>query len=341
MRKFWIVTMKGNSAMSGEMRAVLVKGGKGPAEALYVDRVDAPALGPQQILIRVEAAGVNRPDIAQREGNYPPPPGASEILGLEVAGTVEACGPAATRWKVGDRVAALLAGGGYAEFAAVDERHALPIPANLGAVEAAGLPETIFTVWTNLFERGRLAAGETVLIHGANSGIGVTAILMAQAAGATVIATARGADKVREALAQGAHHAIDSDTDDFVALVNALGGADVVLDILGGDYFNRNIDCMKTDGRVVQIATLAGNQVNVDLLNLMFKRLTVTASTLRGRDADEKARLTDAVRANVWPWIENGTVRIPIDRTFPFEQAADAHRWLEAGSQFGKVVLVP
>lgn len=327
--------------MTSEMRAVLVKGGKGPAESLYVDRVSVPVLEPQQILIRVEAAGVNRPDIAQREGNYPPPPGASDILGLEVAGTVETCGPATSRWKVGDRVTALLAGGGYAEFAAVDERHALPIPANLTAEEAAGLPETIFTVWTNLFERGRLNAGETVLIHGANSGIGVTAILMARAAGATVIATARGAQKVREALAQGAHRAIDSEKDDFVALVNTQGGAHVVLDILGGDYFNRNIECMRTDGRIVQIATLAGNHVSVDLLKLMFKRLTVTASTLRGRDADEKARLTDAIRAKVWPWIENGSVKIPIDRTFPFERAADAHSWLESGSQFGKVVLVP
>lgn len=321
------------------MRAITVEGGKGPATALKIAEAPRPAPAAHEILIRVAAAGVNRPDIAQREGNYPPPPGASDILGLEVAGVVEEVGSAVSQWKVGDRVCALLGGGGYAEFAAVDARHVLPVPDGLSLNEAAGLPETVFTVFTNLFERGRLSAGEVVLIHGANSGIGATAIAMAKAAGARVFATARGAAKCEAARKLGADIAIDITVDDFAAVARAYGGVNVVLDIIGGDYFARNIDALNEDGRLVQIAALGGQKVEVDLLRFMFKRLTMCASTLRGRSADEKARLTAAIREKAWPWIEQGKVRVPLDKTFPLEEAAAAHAVLEQGRQFGKVVL--
>lgn len=322
------------------MRAIIVEGGKGPAEALKLGEAPRPVPQPHEILIKVAAAGVNRPDIAQREGNYPPPPGASEILGLEVAGTVAEVGSAVTQWQGGERVCALLPGGGYAEYAVVDARHVLPVPASLSLEQAAGLPETVFTVFTNLFERGRLAAGKTVLIHGANSGIGVTAIAMAKAAGARVFVTARGAEKCAAALKFGADLAIDVTAEDFSDVAREHGGVEVVLDIIGGDYFARNIAALNPDGRLVQIATLGGNVVELDLLQFMFKRLTLCASTLRGRPADEKARLTAAIRAQAWPWVEQGKVAIPVDQRFPLAEAAAAHRWLEQGQQFGKVVLV-
>lgn len=322
------------------MRAIIVEGGKGPAEALKLGEAPRPVPQPHEILIKVAAAGVNRPDIAQREGNYPPPPGASEILGLEVAGTVAEVGSAVTQWQGGERVCALLPGGGYAEYAVVDARHVLPVSASLSLEQAAGLPETVFTVFTNLFERGRLAAGETVLIHGANSGIGVTAIAMAKAAGARVFVTARGAEKCAAALKFGADLAIDVTAQDFAVVAREHGGVEVVLDIIGGDYFARNIAALNPDGRLVQIATLGGNVVELDLLQFMFKRLTLCASTLRGRPADEKARLTAAIRAQAWPWVEQGKVAIPVDQRFPLAEAAAAHRWLEQGQQFGKVVLV-
>lgn len=322
------------------MRAIIVEGGKGPAEALKLGEAPRPVPQPHEILIKVAAAGVNRPDIAQREGNYPPPPGASEILGLEVAGTVAEVGSAVTQWQGGERVCALLPGGGYAEYAVVDARHVLPVSASLSLEQAAGLPETVFTVFTNLFERGRLAAGETVLIHGANSGIGVTAIAMAKAAGARVFVTARGAEKCAAALKFGADLAIDVTAQDFAVVAREHGGVEVVLDIIGGDYFARNIAALNPDGRLVQIATLGGNVVELDLLQFMFKRLTLCASTLRGRPADEKARLTAAIRAQAWPWVEQGKVAIPVDQRFPLSEAAAAHRWLEQGQQFGKVVLV-
>lgn len=322
------------------MRAIEIEGGKGPAEALQLSEVACPEPGPGEILIKVAAAGVNRPDIAQREGNYPPPPGASEILGLEVAGTIAALGKDVTQWQEGVRVCALLPGGGYAEYAVVDARHALPVPDNLSLEEAAVLPETVFTVFTNLFERGRLSAGETVLIHGANSGIGVTAIAMAKAAGAQVFVTARGASKCNQAREFGADLAIDVTAEDFAAVCRDKGGVDVVLDIVGGDYFRKNVAALNPDGRLVQIATLGGNLVELDLLQFMFKRLTLCASTLRGRPADEKARLTAAIRAKAWPWIEQGKVSIPVHKAFPLAEASNAHDFLERGQQFGKVVLV-
>jgi putative PIG3 family NAD(P)H quinone oxidoreductase len=321
------------------MRAVTIAGGKGPATALRVEQVARPGPRAGELLLRVRAAGVNRPDIVQREGRYPPPPGAPDILGLEAAGEVAAVGADVERWKVGDRVTALLPGGGYAEFATVDGRHALPLPAGLDFVHAAALPETVFTVWTNVFERGALRAGKTLLVHGANSGIGVTAIQMANAAGARVIATARSQAQVEQARRVGADLAVDSTRTDWLAEVRSAGGADVVLDMVGADFFAANVELLKPDGHLVVIATMSGHKVDVDLRLLMMKRLTLTASTLRARDADEKARLARAVETQVWPWLEAGHVQPIIDRTFPLERAAEAHQWLEQGAQFGKVVL--
>ena len=326
--------------MSETMRAVTIVGGKGPATALRVEQVPRPMPRAGQLLLRVRAAGVNRPDIVQREGRYPPPPGAPEILGLDVAGEVVAVGTDVGRWKVGDSVTALLPGGGYAEFAAVDGRHALPLPEGLDFVQAAALPETVFTVWTNVFERGALRAGETFLVHGANSGIGVTAIQMAKAAGARVIATARGAAKAAQARRVGADLAVDTTAPGWATEVKSTGGADVVLDMVGADFFPANVELLKPDGRLAVIATMSGHKVEVDLRVMMMKRLTLTASTLRARDAEEKARLARAVETHVWPWLEAGRMRPIIDRTFPLEQAGEAHQWLERGSQFGKVVLV-
>ena len=322
------------------MRAVTIAGGKGPATALRIAEVARPEPRDGELLLRVRAAGVNRPDIVQREGRYPPPPGAPEILGLEVAGEVVATGAGTTRWKVGDRVTALLPGGGYAEYATVDGRHALPLPAGLDFVQSAALPETVFTVWTNVFERGALRAGETLLVHGANSGIGVTAIQMASAAGARVIATARGEVKTARARDTGVALAVDTTRPDWAAEVKSAGGADVVLDMVGAEFFAANIELLKLDGRLVVIATMSGHKVEVDLRVLMLKRLMLAASTLRARDASEKARLASAVETHVWPWVEAGHVRPIIDRTFPLERAGEAHEWLERGSQFGKVVLI-
>ena len=321
------------------MQAISIRGGKGGADALFVEQAPVPDLRPGHVLIRVRAAGVNRPDIFQRAGFYPPPPGAPATLGLEVAGEVDAVGEGVERWRAGDRVTALLGGGGYAQFALVDARHALPVPQGLDFVHAAALPETVFTVWSNVFERGQLRAGETLLVHGANSGIGVTAIQMAKAAGARVIATARGAAKAAKARSLGADLAVDAADGDWAAAVKTAGNVDVVLDMVGAEYFERNLDVLAPDGRLVVIATLTGHEVRLDLRRLMLKRLTVSASTLRARDADEKARLARAIEERVWPWIASGKVDVPVDRTFPLERAAEAHAWLESGSQFGKVVL--
>jgi NADPH2:quinone reductase len=325
--------------MEHMMRAVTIRGGKGGPDALEVTTVPVPELRPGQVLIRVRAAGVNRPDILQREGRYPPPPGAGETLGLEVAGEIAAVGEGVERWRAGDAVTALLAGGGYAEFALVDARHVLPVPPDLDFVAAAALPETTFTVWTNVFERGRLQSGETLLVHGANSGIGVTAIQMARAAGARVFATARSAEKAARARDIGAELAVDSSRGDWADAVKSAGPVDVVLDMVGADYFARNVDVLAVEGRLVVIAVLTGALVELNLLALMMKRLTVTGSTLRARPPDEKARLASAVEERVWPWIASGAVRIPVDRTFALERAGEAHAYLERGEQFGKVVL--
>ena len=323
--------------MSQMMTAIAIEGGKGPASALKPVSIPRPEPREGQILIRVRAAGVNRPDIIQRMGFYPPPPGSPETMGLEVAGEVVV---GAGRWKAGDKVCALLGGGGYAEYAVCDARHALPIPAGLDFVQAAGLPETVFTVFANVFEHGRLKAGETLMVHGATSGIGVTAIQMAKAHGAKVIATARGADKAETARKLGADVAVDTTAEDFAEVAKREGGADVILDMVGGDYFAKDLDALKLDGRIVFIASLGGGEVTLPIGRLMQKRGVVTGSTLRPRPADEKARLAAAVEALVWPWIAEGTVRPQVDATFPLADAAAAHAHLETGSHVGKIVLV-
>ena len=319
------------------MTAITVEGGRGPAENLKAATIPRPVPGPGQILIKVHAAGVNRPDLAQRIGAYPPPPGAPETLGLEVAGEVLV---AAGRWKVGDKVCALLGGGGYAEYAVCDSRHALPIPEGMDYVQAAALPETVFTVFANVFEHGGLKSGETLMVHGATSGIGTTAIQMAKAAGAKVIATSRGAGKAAEALKLGADISVDVTTQDFAEIAKAQGGVDVILDMVGGDYFAKGLDSIRTGGRIVYIATQAGGEVALPIFKLMLKRALVTGSTLRPRDADEKARLAAAIEAQVWPWIAAGKLTPQIDKTFPLTEAAAAHAYLEGGSHVGKVMLI-
>ena len=327
-----------NQSSQGQtMAAVAIEGGKGPAQALKPVQMPRPSPAAGQILIRVRAAGVNRPDIAQRQGFYPPPPGSPDTLGLEVAGeVVEPAG----RWKAGDAVCALLGGGGYAEYAVCDARHALPIPEGLDATQAAGLPETVFTVFANVFEHGSLKTGETLLVHGATSGIGVTAIQMGKAAGAKGIATARGAAKAEQALQMGADVAVDSTAEDFAEVALREGGVDVVLDMVGAPYFEKNLKALNTGGRIVYIAAQAGGTLEVPIGRLMQKRGLITGSTLRPRSADEKARLAAEVERRVWPWIAAGEVRPHVDRTFPLAEAAAAHAHLETGAHLGKVVLL-
>lgn len=322
--------------MAETMTAIAIDGGKGPAQALRATDADRPTPGSGEILIKVAAAGVNRPDLLQRMGFYPPPPGAPVTLGLEVAGEVVV---GAGRWKAGDKVCALLGGGGYAEYAVVDARHALPIPGDLDLVQAAALPETVFTVFANVFEHGALKAGETVLVHGGTSGIGTTAIAMAKAAGAKVIVTGRGADKKAKALELGADIAIDAKTEDFAEVVKAAGGADVILDMVGASYFEKNLDALNTGGRIVYIASLGGSTLEVPVMKIMQKRAVITGSTLRPRAADEKARLAAEVERVVWPWVAAGKLQPIIDATFPLAEAAKAHAHLEAGEHVGKVVL--
>ena len=321
------------------MRVVEITGGAGSAESLTLSERPDVTAGPGEVRIRVRAAGINRPDILQRLGRYPAPPGASDILGLEVAGEVDQVGTGVTRWSVGDRVCALLGGGGYAEFAVVDARHALPVPADMDFVQAAALPETICTVFANVFESGALKTGETLLIHGATSGIGVTTVRMAKAAGARVIATSRGAAKAAAARGLGADLSLDAAVDDIEAAIRAFGGADVVLDMVGADYAALNQAALNPFGRWVVIATQSGALAQVDLARLMMKRIVLTGSTLRGRPADEKARLIGAVEATAWPWVASGAVRPPVEATFPLEQASAAHLRLEAGGHVGKIVL--
>jgi len=317
------------------MKAIVIRDGKGPAEALYLDEIDTPVPGAGEVLIRVRAAGVNRPDIKQREGSYPPPPGAPGTLGLEVAGEIV---HAAGRWKVGDKVCALLGGGGYAEYAAVDARHVLPLPEGLDFTQAAGLPETAFTVYVNMFEHGALKPGETVMIHAGNSGIGVMAIQMAKAAGAKVIATARGAQKAQACRDLGADVAIDTETEDFAAVARAEGGVDVLIDIVGASYFKGSLEAMNAKGRMVLVSTVGGGEATLPIFQVMAKQLVITGSTLRPRSADEKARLAQGVEQRVWPWVASGAIAPSLDKTFPLAQAAEAHRYMDE-SHFGKVVL--
>lgn len=310
-----------------------------PDKPLSLVTDDAPKVGDHEILIRVQAAGVNRPDLMQRAGLYPPPPGAPPTLGLEAAGEIVEVGHGVSRWRVGDKVTALLAGGGYAEYAVAHEGAALPIPAGLSMAEAAALPETVFTVWANVFEGAGLKQGETLLVHGGASGIGTTAIQMAKAYGARVIATAGDADKIKLCEKLGAERCINYRTEDWETVVRDLGGADVVLDMVGGPYVQKNLDVMKDQGRLVMIAFLQGPMAQLNLMRLMLKRLTLTGSTLRSRSVEEKARIAREVERQVWPWIEAGRVKPVIDSTFPLTEAEQAHTHLQAGAHAGKIVL--
>jgi NADPH2:quinone reductase len=334
--------MHGMVAVPQEMTFIGHGAGGGP-EVLVPQRGAVPTPQADEVLIRCMAIGVNRPDVAQRSGSYPPPPGASPVIGLECAGEVVSVGAAVRRWKIGDKVTALANGGAYAEYCTAPETQALPWPKGYDAIQAAALPETYFTVYANLFGHGRLAAGETVLIHGGTSGIGVTAIQLAKAFGATVIATAGSAEKVTACLELGADTGIDYRTQDFVEEVKkATGGkgVDVVLDMVGAPYFARNIRCLRLDGRLVMIAFLDGHVVDsVDLRPIMVKRLTVTGSTMRPRTTKEKAAIGAALEAKVWPLLEAGKCGPRIFRTFPLAQAAEAHRLMESSAHIGKIML--
>ncbi len=323
------------------MRAVVAPEPGGPEALILVDR-PRPEPREGEILIRVAAAGVNRPDVIQRQGQYAPPPGAPDILGLEVAGEVVARGLGAALYEEGARVLALVPGGGYAQYCLAHETNALPIPAGLGDVEAAAIPETYFTVWTNVFERGGLKAGETLLVHGGSSGIGTTAILLAKAFGAKVITTAGSDEKAAACLRLGADLAINYRTEDFVVatkLATDGHGAEVILDMVGGDYVARNHAAARVDGRIVQIAFLHGAKVELDLRPLMMKRLVHTGSTLRPRSAAEKALIADALHEKVWPLLASGRCKPVIDSVFPLAEVAKAHARMESSAHVGKIVL--
>ena len=299
-----------------------------------------PAAG--EVLIKVAAAGVNRPDVFQRRGRYPPPPGASDIPGLEVAGVVEEVGGDVHDIRVGDAVCALVAGGGYAEYCAAPAPQCLPVPRGLDYTAAAAIPETFFTVWTNVFERGRLQANESILVHGGSSGIGTTAIQLARAHGARVFATAGSADKCAACERLGAERAINYREADFAPVVRQLTGdrgVDVVLDMVGGDYFERNIDVLALDGRLVEIATLQGVKAALNIQTIMQRRLTITGSTLRARSVADKGAIARALRVRVWPLVESGAVKPIVHATFPLRQAAEAHRVMESSAHIGKLVL--
>lgn len=322
-----------------KMTAIEITAPGGPEALAPVER-PVPRPGPGEVLVRVAAAGVNRPDVMQRQGHYPPPPGASDVPGLEIAGEVVASGPGAA--GVAGRVCALVQGGGYAEYCLAAAPLCLPVPAGMSDVEAAGLPETYFTVWTNVFERGRLAPAETLLVHGGSSGIGTTAIQLARAFGAAVYATAGSDEKCRACEGLGAAECVNYREDDFVARIEAATdgrGVDVVLDMVGGDYFPRCLDCLAVEGRLVQIATQRGIKSEINLLKVMVKRLTVTGSTLRPRSVAEKTPIANALRERVWPLLEAGKARPIVHATFPLREAAAAHALMDSGAHVGKIVL--
>jgi NADPH2:quinone reductase len=315
----------------------------GGPEVLQPVDLPVPRPGSREVLIRVAAAGINRPDLAQREGRYPPPPGASEIPGLEVSGTIAACGTDVERWHEGDEVCALVAGGGYAEYCIAPDAQCLPIPSGLDLVSAGAIPETFFTVWTNVFERGRLRAGESFLVHGGSSGIGTTAIQMAAAFGARVFATAGSSEKCSACERLGAERAVNYRTENFGEVLMALTrnrGVDVILDMVGGEYFRRNVDLLALEGRLLQIALLQGSRGELNLTQLLRQRLTITGSTLRPRTVQEKGAIASALEREVWPLVKAGRVLPVIHATFPLAKAADAHRLMESGSHIGKIVLV-
>ena len=329
------------NTLPDRMTVIAINSPGGP-DVLVPEQRARPSPGAAEILVRVAAAGVNRPDVMQRMGLYPPPPGATDIPGLEIAGEVVARGAAVTRWKEGDQVMALVVGGGYAAYCLAHESHALPIPAGLSPVEAAAIPETFFTVWHNAFERGRLNAGETLLVHGGSSGIGTTAIQLAKAFGARVIATAGTPEKCAACRELGADAAVNYKTEDFVAATKKATdgrGADVILDMVGGSYIERNYEAAAVEGRIVQIAFQDASHADVDFRRLMFKRLTHTGSTLRARAIADKAAIVRAVEDKVLPLITAGRARPVIDSTFPLREAAAAHARMETSHHIGKIVL--
>jgi putative PIG3 family NAD(P)H quinone oxidoreductase len=324
------------------MTAMAIRAPGGP-EMLVPEQRPVPSPATSEILVKVAAAGVNRPDVMQRMGLYPPPKGTTDIPGLEIAGTVVACGEGVTRWKVGDQVASLVVGGGYAEYCVAVEGHALPIPTGLSAAQAAAMPETFFTVWHNVFERGGLRAGETLLVHGGSSGIGTTAIQLAKNFGARVFATAGSAEKCEACRRLGADVAIDYKTEDFVAAVKQATdgkGADVVLDMVGGDYVERNYEAAAVEGRIVQIAFQGSPKTTINFMRLMLKRLHHTGSTLRSRSNPDKTAIARAVESQVWPLVAAGKVAPVMDSTFRLAEAAAAHARMETSRHIGKIALV-
>lgn len=327
--------------LPAQMTVVGISKPGGP-EVLLPEIRSVPLPGPGEILVKVAAAGVNRPDVAQRSGAYPPPPGASDLPGLEISGEVVALGAGATKHKIGDRVMSLVAGGGYAQYCIAQDAQAMTVPPALSMEEAGAIPETLMTVWHNVFERGALKPGETLLIHGGSSGIGTMAIQLAKAFGSKVIVTVGGQDKVDACVKLGADRAVNYKTEDFVAEVKAAtdgAGANVILDMVGGDYVERNYDAAAIDGRIVQIATLGGAKVTVNIAKVMVKRLNHTGSTLRPRSNADKAAMVAAIEAKVMPLLREGRVKPLMDSTFPLEKAADAHRRMETSQHIGKIVL--
>ena len=324
------------------MKAIVITH-PGDPEVLQMQERPQPVCKAGEVLIQVEAAGVNRPDVSQRKGNYPPPPGASpDIPGLEIAGTIIETGPDVSRWKVGDKVCALVTGGGYAEYCTAPEGQCLPVPVNLTFIDAASLPETFFTVWSNVFDRGQLKAGETLLVHGGSSGIGVAAIQMAKALGAMVYVTAGSDEKCRFCEELGAAKAINYKTENFVDAITALTGekgVDVILDMVGGDYAQNNLRSLANDGRLVMINMMMGKDVQVDLSLVMTKRLTITGSTLRSRDTAFKSAIAQNLEKTIWPLLASGKIKPVIHKVFAAEKAADAHRLMESSQHIGKIVL--
>ncbi len=314
----------------------------GGADVLRLSQRPVPQPGGNDLLVRIAAAGINRPDILQREGGYPPPPGASDIPGLEVAGTVVKIGPQTKGWSVGDTLCALLTGGGYAQYCSVAAPQCLPIPKGLDMVEAAALPETFFTVWTNVFERAGLKPGETLLVHGGSSGIGTAAIQMASRLGSRVMVTAGTDEKCAACLELGAERAVNYTTEDFVAAAKEFTdgkGLDVILDMVGGDYIGRNIKALATEGRLMNIAYLKGAKAEINFLPVMLKRLTIGGSTLRVQPIERKGEIAQALKKNIWPLIESGDITPVVHATFPLDQAKKAHRLMESGVHIGKIVL--
>lgn len=316
----------------------------GDFSVMHLEHMPVPHCNDDEVLIRVMAAGVNRPDVLQRRGLYPPPKGASPLLGLEVAGEVVACGAGVTQWNSGDLVCALCNGGGYAEYVNVPAGQCLPVPSGLSPLEAASLPETFFTVWSNVVDRGQLKAGESLLVHGGSSGIGITAIQLASALGAKVFTTAGSREKCEACLELGADHAINYREQDFVTEIETLtagAGVDVILDMVGGDYIEKNIRCAANDGRIINIAYLRGPRAEVNFMPIMLKRLTLTGSTLRPQSLEYKTSIANALKQQVWPLIESGTIKPVIDSQFTLQQAGAAHQRMESSQHIGKIMLTP